>query len=74
VPSNTTRGWPCSSADAAAGTTLARHAREVLTHAARLEGAVASYSRRPAAPLTLLAGGSAMYRVVPQALITFLRG
>jgi DNA-binding transcriptional LysR family regulator len=56
-----------------AGTTLARHARDVLTHAARLEGAVGSYSRRPVAPLTLLAGGSAMYRVVPQALITFLR-
>jgi DNA-binding transcriptional LysR family regulator len=56
-----------------AGTTLARHARDVLTHAARLEGAVGSYSRRPAAPLTLLAGGSAMYRVVPQALVTFLR-
>jgi DNA-binding transcriptional LysR family regulator len=56
-----------------AGTTLARHARDVLTHAARLEGAVGSYSRRPAAPLTLLAGGSAMYRVVPQALIGFLR-
>jgi DNA-binding transcriptional LysR family regulator len=56
-----------------AGTTLARHARDVLTHAARLEGAVGSYSRRPAAPLMLLAGGSAMYRLVPQALITFLR-
>jgi DNA-binding transcriptional LysR family regulator len=56
-----------------AGTTLARHARDVLTHAARLEGAVGSYSRRPVAPLTLLAGGSAMYRLVPQALIAFLR-
>jgi DNA-binding transcriptional LysR family regulator len=56
-----------------AGTTLARHARDVLAHAARLEGAVTSYSRRPAAPLTLLAGGSAMYRLVPQALVTFLR-
>jgi DNA-binding transcriptional LysR family regulator len=56
-----------------AGTTLARHARDVLTHAARLEGAVGSYSRRPAAPLTLLAGGSAMHRLVPQALVTFLR-
>ena len=56
-----------------AGTTLARHARDVLAHAARLEGAVGSYSRRSAAPLTLLAGGSAMYRVVPQALVTFLR-
>jgi DNA-binding transcriptional LysR family regulator len=56
-----------------AGTTLARHARDVLIHAARLEGAVGSYSRRPAAALTLLAGGSAMYRLVPQALITFLR-
>jgi DNA-binding transcriptional LysR family regulator len=56
-----------------AGTTLARHARDVLTHAARLESAVGSYSRPPTAPLTLLAGGSAMYRLVPQALITFLR-
>lgn len=56
-----------------AGTTLARHARDVLAHAARLDGAVTSYSRRPAAPLTLLAGGSAMYRLVPQALVTFLR-
>ena len=56
-----------------AGTTLARHARDVLAHAARLEGAVTSYSRRTAAPLTLLAGGSAMYRLVPEALITFLR-
>jgi DNA-binding transcriptional LysR family regulator len=55
-----------------AGTTLARHARDVLTHAARLEGAVGSYRRRPAAPLTLLAGGAAMYWLVPQALVTFL--
>jgi DNA-binding transcriptional LysR family regulator len=56
-----------------AGTTLARHARDVLTQAARLESAVGSYSRPPTAPLTLLAGGSAMHRLVPQALITFLR-
>jgi DNA-binding transcriptional LysR family regulator len=56
-----------------AGTTLARHARDVLAHAARLDGAVTSYSRRPVAPLTLLAGGSAMYRLVPRALVTFLR-
>lgn len=56
-----------------AGTTLARHARDVLTHAARLEGAVGSYSRRPGAPLTLLAGGSAMHRLVPRALVAFLR-
>lgn len=56
-----------------AGTTLARHARDVLIHAARLEGAVGSYSRRPTAPVTLLAGGSAMYGLVPRALVTFLR-
>ncbi|GAA5130375.1 LysR family transcriptional regulator [Pseudonocardia adelaidensis] len=56
-----------------AGTTLARHARDVLTQAARLEGAVGSYSRRPAASLTLLAGGSAMYGLVPRALVAFLR-
>jgi DNA-binding transcriptional LysR family regulator len=56
-----------------AGTTLARHARDVLNETARLEGAVASYTRSPAAPLILLAGGSAMHRLVPQALISFLR-
>lgn len=56
-----------------AGTTLARHARDVLTQAARLEGAVGSYSRRPTASLTLLAGGSAMYGLVPRALVAFLR-
>lgn len=56
-----------------AGTTLTRHARDVLTHAARLEGAVGSYRRSPAAPLTLLSGGAAMYWLVPQALVTFLR-
>jgi len=56
-----------------AGTTLARHARDVLTHAARLEGAVGSYSRPPTAPLTLLAGGSAMHWLVPRALIGFLQ-
>ncbi|WP_228001783.1 LysR family transcriptional regulator [Nocardia australiensis] len=56
-----------------AGTTLARHAREVLAQTARLEGAVASYLRSPTAPLTLLGGGSAMHRLVPQALISFLR-
>jgi DNA-binding transcriptional LysR family regulator len=55
-----------------AGTTLARHAREVLDRTARLESAVASYSRSPSAPLTLLGGGSAMHRLVPQALISFL--
>ena len=56
-----------------AGTTLARHARDVLTAAAGLDGAVGSYSRAAAAPLTLLAGGSAMHRLVPQALVVFLR-
>ncbi|GED90365.1 LysR family transcriptional regulator [Streptomyces sp. 6-11-2] len=56
-----------------AGTTLARHARDVLDQTARLESAVASYTRSPAAPLTLLAGGSAIHRLVPQALVSFLR-
>lgn len=56
-----------------AGTTLARHARDVLTETARLDSAVAGYTRSPAAPLILLAGGSAMHRLVPQALIPFLR-
>ncbi|MFB9688835.1 LysR family transcriptional regulator [Amycolatopsis plumensis] len=55
-----------------AGTTLARHAREVLTETARLDNAVASYARSPIVPLTLLSGGSAMYRLVPQALVSFL--
>ncbi|MHB9757015.1 LysR family transcriptional regulator [Streptomyces sp. BYX5S] len=56
-----------------AGTTLARHARDVLDRTARLESAVASYTRSPTARLTLLGGGSAMHRLVPQALIPFLR-
>ncbi|MGW5733667.1 MULTISPECIES: LysR family transcriptional regulator [Streptomyces] len=56
-----------------AGTTLARHAREVLAQTVRLESAVASYTRSPTAPLTLLGGGSAVHRLVPQALVTFLR-
>ncbi|MFJ5895744.1 LysR family transcriptional regulator [Streptomyces sp. NPDC093064] len=56
-----------------AGTTLARHARDVLDQTARLESAVASNTRSPTAPLALLAGGSAMHRLVPQALVSFLR-
>ncbi|MGW5089335.1 LysR family transcriptional regulator [Streptomyces coelicoflavus] len=56
-----------------AGTTLARHARDVLDRTARLESAVASYTRSPATPLILLGGGSAMHRLVPQALVSFLR-
>ncbi|MFF2184961.1 LysR family transcriptional regulator [Streptomyces sp. NPDC058155] len=56
-----------------AGTTLARHARDVLAQTARLEGAVASYTRSPAAPLTLYCGGSAIQGFVPQALVSFLR-
>ncbi|MEV0264711.1 LysR family transcriptional regulator [Streptomyces sp. NPDC050617] len=56
-----------------AGTTLARHAREVLAQTARLDSAVASYTRSPSAPLTLLGGGSAMHRLVPRALVSFLR-
>ncbi|MGW0705977.1 LysR family transcriptional regulator [Streptomyces sp. NPDC002643] len=56
-----------------AGATLARHARDVLDRTARLESAVASYTRSPATPLTLLGGGSAMHRLVPRALVSFLR-
>ncbi|MBC9729192.1 LysR family transcriptional regulator [Streptomyces sp. TRM68367] len=56
-----------------AGTTLARHARDVLAQTARLESAVASYTQSPTAPLTLLGGGSAMHRLVPRALVAFLR-
>ncbi|MFJ5259381.1 LysR substrate-binding domain-containing protein [Streptomyces sp. NPDC088387] len=56
-----------------AGTTLARHARDVLAGTRRLESAVASYTRSATASLTLLGGGSAMHRLVPQALISFLR-
>ncbi|GAA3352855.1 LysR family transcriptional regulator [Streptomyces antimycoticus] len=56
-----------------AGATLARHARDVLDRTARLESAVASYTRPPSAPLILLGGGSAMHRLVPRALISFLR-
>jgi DNA-binding transcriptional LysR family regulator len=52
--------------------TLARHAREVLAQTVRLDNAVASYTRSSTAPLILLAGGSAMHRLVPQALISFL--
>lgn len=56
-----------------AGTTLTRHAREVLAQTARLDSAVASYTRSPTAPLKLLGGGSAMHRLVPRALVSFLR-
>ncbi|MCW0216531.1 MAG: LysR family transcriptional regulator [Pseudonocardia sp.] len=57
-----------------AGTTLARHAQDVLAEVARLDGAVAGYTRAPAAaPLVLLSGSSAMYRLVPRALAGFLR-
>ncbi|MDX2761892.1 LysR family transcriptional regulator [Streptomyces europaeiscabiei] len=58
---------------APAGTALARHAREVLDRTARLESAVASYARPRTAPLTLLGGGSALHRLVPRALVSFLR-
>ncbi|MET8831510.1 LysR family transcriptional regulator [Streptomyces sp. NPDC004610] len=56
-----------------AGSTLARHARDVLDRTARLESAVASYTASPTARLTLLAGGSSLHRLVPRALISFLR-
>lgn len=56
-----------------AGATLSRHARDVLDRTARLDSAVASYTRSPNAQLTLLGGGSAMHRLVPDALVPFLR-
>ncbi|MFC4944345.1 LysR family transcriptional regulator [Pseudonocardia sp. GCM10023141] len=56
-----------------AGSTLARHARDVLDQTVRMESAVAGYVRPSVAPLVLLAGGSAMHRLVPQALAAFLR-
>ncbi|MCE3556107.1 LysR family transcriptional regulator [Pseudonocardia sp. RS11V-5] len=55
-----------------AGAALARHAREVLDHAIRLDGAIASYVRPVGAPLSLLAGSSAMHDLVPRALASFL--
>jgi DNA-binding transcriptional LysR family regulator len=55
-----------------AGTVLARHAREVLDRAARLDGAIASYVRPAAAPLRLSAGSSAMHELVPRAVTSFL--
>ncbi|MEU9821505.1 LysR family transcriptional regulator [Pseudonocardia alni] len=55
-----------------AGRALARHAREVLDRAARLDGAIASYSRPASAPLSLLAGSSAMHDLVPRAVTAFL--
>ncbi|WLW57517.1 LysR family transcriptional regulator [Streptomyces sp. YU58] len=56
-----------------AGTTLARHAREVIDRTIRLESAVAGYTRPSNAPLALLTGGSAMHWLVPRTLVTFLR-
>ncbi|MEV0634692.1 LysR family transcriptional regulator [Streptomyces sp. NPDC050619] len=56
-----------------AGTTLARHAREVVDRTARLDSAVASYTKSPTTRLTLLSGSSAMHRLVPRALVSFLQ-
>jgi len=55
-----------------AGTALARHAREVLAEAARLDSAVASYVGARGVTLRLLAGSSATHRLVPAALAGFL--
>ncbi|MEJ2890470.1 LysR family transcriptional regulator [Actinomycetospora aeridis] len=55
-----------------AGSALARHAGEVLDDLGRLEGAVAGYRRPAGTPVTLLAGSSAMRRLVPRALVDFL--
>ena len=55
-----------------AGTALARHARDLLHRAARMEGAVAGYARTATLPLTLLANTSALHGIVPRALTTFL--
>lgn len=56
-----------------AGMALARHARDVLARTARLDSALASYTRAPTTSLTLLGGGSAMHRLLPRALVSFLR-
>jgi DNA-binding transcriptional LysR family regulator len=56
-----------------AGTTLARHAREVLATTAQLDSAVASYTAARTRPLVIVAGTSGLHRVVPEALATFLR-
>jgi len=55
-----------------AGTALARHAGDLLAGTARLDSALAGYRRSPVTSLTLLAGSSAMHRLVPRALATFL--
>lgn len=55
-----------------AGTTLARHAREVLAQTARMESAVAGYASTGTVTLRLLAGSSATHRLVPSALAGFL--
>lgn len=55
-----------------AGSALARHAGDVLDDLGRLEGAVAGYRRPAGTPVTLLAGSSAMRRLVPRALVGFL--
>ncbi|MEJ2869369.1 LysR family transcriptional regulator [Actinomycetospora sp. OC33-EN08] len=55
-----------------AGVAFGRHAREVVAGMRRLDGAVATYSRPAAGRLTLLAGSSAMQRLVPRALVSFL--
>jgi DNA-binding transcriptional LysR family regulator len=56
-----------------AGTTLARHAREVLATTAQLDSAIASYTAARTRPLVIVAGTSGLHRVVPEALATFLR-
>lgn len=55
-----------------AGAALARHARDVLAHAARMEAAVAGYAHPGGVALRLLAGSSATHRIVPVALAGFL--
>jgi DNA-binding transcriptional LysR family regulator len=55
-----------------AGSALARHAREVLAHTARMESAVAGYASTGTVALRLLAGSSATHRLVPAALAGFL--
>ncbi|TWD81973.1 DNA-binding transcriptional LysR family regulator [Kribbella amoyensis] len=55
-----------------AGTTLARHAQAVLAETTRLDSAVGSYTAPPSRPVVLVAGASAMHRLVPLALTGFL--
>ncbi|MEQ3552673.1 LysR family transcriptional regulator [Pseudonocardia nematodicida] len=57
----------------AAGLIFARHARDVVEDLRLLDDAVAAATRPAGHRLVLLAGASAMARLVPRAMISFLR-